>query len=574
MPLGPSPDAVQEHVIELGEESHEMDFCVFARRVLARGRTGGLGGGGQVADVSHFGVSTTVEVPDSGSGELVGGVDRSASGGSQVGGPLSPWRSSAIGSQQGPVLPRTWWRRFTISRRWTRRCWQRAAGSAGGRASRVRESTRWSRPARTPRRCRGPRIHQRQQNWPNGPSGKSCSPTRPGRGSRQAGHGAGVLQDGLAPGHGRVAEGSGGPAVGEACRAESGREAARPAAAAVGGRRRHSMSESSDLLGDSSDALGGILAGRHHRFRLSGHLARRAVLLNPAGRRLVGLDESQPASAVNLRDFMPRSRGSSCATWPGRRSTRPAAGKAAASSATCRPANSRRVNEDVSRQARRGGRATCLVIVHREAGEQDRSASGPGRGPGPKAGHPRIVARSDHHDQPPGDHHRVQQGGRADFRSSAGEGAGHEAVRGAVSAAISAGQQDRIDRYLDVGEGSMLGRRVEVTAVRANGETFDAEMAMTISREQGVPVLTFFIRDISRAEEGRAGAAAVCGRVGAVEPRTGAVRLRRFARPPGAAAEDPHLQRPPANDVRRQARRGGATTASSGCRAPPRGCSR
>ena len=67
--------------------------------------------------------------------------------------------------------------------------------------------------------------------------------------------------------------------------------------------------------------------------------------------------------------------------------------------------------------------------------------------------------------------------------------------------AISAGQQDRIDRYLDVGEGSLLGRRVEVTAVRANGETFDAEMAMTISREEGVPVLTFFVRDISRRKK-------------------------------------------------------------------------
>ena len=67
--------------------------------------------------------------------------------------------------------------------------------------------------------------------------------------------------------------------------------------------------------------------------------------------------------------------------------------------------------------------------------------------------------------------------------------------------AISAGQQDRIDRYLDAGEGSMLGRRIEVTAVRANGETFDAEMAMTISREQGRPVLTFFVRDISRRKK-------------------------------------------------------------------------
>lgn len=70
-----------------------------------------------------------------------------------------------------------------------------------------------------------------------------------------------------------------------------------------------------------------------------------------------------------------------------------------------------------------------------------------------------------------------------------------------------AGQQDRIDRYLESGEGSMLGKRVEVTAVRANGELFPAEMAMTISYEQGLPVMTFFVRDISqrkRAEEEQA----------------------------------------------------------------------
>jgi two-component system sensor kinase FixL len=71
----------------------------------------------------------------------------------------------------------------------------------------------------------------------------------------------------------------------------------------------------------------------------------------------------------------------------------------------------------------------------------------------------------------------------------------------------SAEEQGRIDRYLDSGEGSMLGRRMEVTAVRASGETFPAEMAMTISHEQGAAVLTFFVRDISqrkKAEEEQA----------------------------------------------------------------------
>ena len=68
-------------------------------------------------------------------------------------------------------------------------------------------------------------------------------------------------------------------------------------------------------------------------------------------------------------------------------------------------------------------------------------------------------------------------------------------------ASTSVGDPNRIDRYLDAGEGSMLGRRIEVTAVRASGETFPAEMAMTISHEQGAPVLTFFVRDISQRKK-------------------------------------------------------------------------
>ncbi len=71
----------------------------------------------------------------------------------------------------------------------------------------------------------------------------------------------------------------------------------------------------------------------------------------------------------------------------------------------------------------------------------------------------------------------------------------------------SEGHQNRIERYLDVGEGSMLGRRTEVTAVRRSGETFPAEMAMTINEERGAPVMTFFVRDIShrkKAEQQRA----------------------------------------------------------------------
>jgi two-component system sensor kinase FixL len=79
----------------------------------------------------------------------------------------------------------------------------------------------------------------------------------------------------------------------------------------------------------------------------------------------------------------------------------------------------------------------------------------------------------------------------------------------------SAGHHDRLGRYIAQGSGSMLGRRMEVVAVRAGGQKFPAEMAMTISRLQGEPVFTFFLRDISerkQAEEARARHAAELAR--------------------------------------------------------------
>jgi two-component system sensor kinase FixL len=65
-------------------------------------------------------------------------------------------------------------------------------------------------------------------------------------------------------------------------------------------------------------------------------------------------------------------------------------------------------------------------------------------------------------------------------------------------------QQDRIERYLSAGEGSLLGRRTEIVAARADGATFDAELAMTFSLERGQPVLTFFVRDISARKRAEA----------------------------------------------------------------------
>jgi len=66
------------------------------------------------------------------------------------------------------------------------------------------------------------------------------------------------------------------------------------------------------------------------------------------------------------------------------------------------------------------------------------------------------------------------------------------------------GAQDRVERHLSVGQGSLLGRRTEIAAVRADGDVFPAEMAMTVTYRKGRPLFTFFLRDISdrkRAED-------------------------------------------------------------------------
>ena len=68
----------------------------------------------------------------------------------------------------------------------------------------------------------------------------------------------------------------------------------------------------------------------------------------------------------------------------------------------------------------------------------------------------------------------------------------------------TAAHHDRVDRYLAMGEGSMLGKRNEVQAVRANGEAFPAEMGVTLTYQRSRPLLTFFLRDISERKQAEA----------------------------------------------------------------------
>lgn len=59
-------------------------------------------------------------------------------------------------------------------------------------------------------------------------------------------------------------------------------------------------------------------------------------------------------------------------------------------------------------------------------------------------------------------------------------------------------------RYLATGEASVLGRRIEILAIRKDGETIPVELAITVIRQDGPPVFTAHLRDITdrkRADE-------------------------------------------------------------------------
>src|SRR6266571_3530574 len=63
-----------------------------------------------------------------------------------------------------------------------------------------------------------------------------------------------------------------------------------------------------------------------------------------------------------------------------------------------------------------------------------------------------------------------------------------------------------LKRYLETGEGPVLGQRLELTAIRADGTEFPVELAITRVELPGPPVFTAYLRDITdrkRAEAER-----------------------------------------------------------------------
>jgi PAS domain S-box-containing protein len=57
-----------------------------------------------------------------------------------------------------------------------------------------------------------------------------------------------------------------------------------------------------------------------------------------------------------------------------------------------------------------------------------------------------------------------------------------------------------LQRYLDTGEGSVLGRRIEITALRADGTEFPVELAITRVPGEGPPMFAGYLRDITERQ--------------------------------------------------------------------------
>lgn len=226
------------------------------------------------------------------------------------------------------------------------------------------------------------------------------------------------------------------------------------------------------------------------------------LYLNPAGRRLVGMAESSPTLPLNLHDFYSEDSWlqlrdvavpavSETGRWQGR--------------SQLRNAQTGQLHDVLTDmllvQRSDSDKPHCLAIIHRDASGQIQAEQALTESQARKhailesALDPIITI--DHN----GLISEFNRAAEQTFGHSRNDVLGTKPSDVLFPASKSAGHQNRINRYLNAGEGSLLGRRIEVTAVRADGETFPAEMAMTISQEQGAPVLTFFVRDISQRKK-------------------------------------------------------------------------
>ena len=267
------------------------------------------------------------------------------------------------------------------------------------------------------------------------------------------------------------------------------------------------MNDSLEISGGSADTVFRALAECVADFVCLATIHGEPFYLNPAGRHLIDLGDA-PITSVSLHDWY------SDDSWKELRDIAvPIVNKTGHWEGRSRLRNLKTgefssVQTIMSRlKMPLGERASCLAIVHRDAEEWNRLRDALAEAQARKNSilesslDPIITIN--------------HEGLIIEFNRAAEQAFGYsrdKVLRTRPSdvlfpPSMSSEHRNRIERYLVAGEGSMLGKRLEVMVSRANGEVFPAEFAMALSQEHGLPVMMFFVRDISlrkKAEEEQA----------------------------------------------------------------------
>ncbi len=86
------------------------------------------------------------------------------------------------------------------------------------------------------------------------------------------------------------------------------------------------------------------------------------------------------------------------------------------------------------------------------------------------------------------------------FGYRAGEVTGRELAEVVVPPSLREAHRQGFARYLATGQARILDRRIEITAMRADGSEFPAELTVTCTGPAGEPVFTGYVRDITERQ--------------------------------------------------------------------------
>ena len=246
-------------------------------------------------------------------------------------------------------------------------------------------------------------------------------------------------------------------------------------------------------MGEALDLLRGLFDHSGDAVCLAS-LQGKPIFVNEAGRRLLGMPLDRQVSESSLSDYYPEE------TWDRiRREAIPSvndAGHWEGEGQLRRLDNGELVDVAITAflaRHPRSGRPICLATIHRDLSDRKRAETSDVLNKAILEASLDPIVTVDH------------EGIITVFNRAAEEAFGHKAseVLGTRAEDVlfapsdQGGAQQRVERHVSNRRGSMLGRRTEMTAVRANGEMFPVETVMTISQVKGLPVFTFFLRDIS-----------------------------------------------------------------------------